>query len=560
MSNGRSRGERRRTASGIVAGERETLSMHKHFATHRPMLMGTRWMVTADHPLAAQAGASVMADGGNAVDAAVAANLVMAVVRPHMCGIGGDLFMLIYSAETGQVETLNASGRSPARATLEAYRSRGYRQVPAAGIHACTVPGALAGWQAVLERYGTLGLDTLLARALPYAEDGFPATPDLVAAIDAKKALLSTAGAACDVFLPGGRVPRVGQVLVHPRLSASLRLLIAQGPDAFYRGPLGEAFVCMSSRLNGFFDEDDLRSHHVDWEPPIRTAYRGVELVTAPPNSQGIALLMQAAMLNHVELTGTFPNSAEMIHRMVEIKKIAFADRDAYVCDPAFYPVPVRRMLDERRARNRLHQITPNRAAVAYPSSDFSHSGEDTVYAAAVDDQGNAVALIQSLFEAFGSGLMVPQTGMLLHNRAQGFTLTATHPNVLAPKKRPYHTLVPAMIFENERPLIVFGTPGADGQTQTNMQLVVDMIDFEADPQQATEAPRWRSNPDGSLLIENRFPAKTIEQLEGKGHRIHVLDGYDEMMGSCQVIRIDRVDGVFRAGADPRRQAYAIGR
>ncbi|MGD8266905.1 MAG: gamma-glutamyltransferase [Desulfobacterales bacterium] len=533
--------------------------MAHHFATHRPVLMGTHWMVTADHPLAAQAGAGVLASGGNAVDAAVAANLVMTAVRPHMCGLGGDLFMLVHMAAAGTLEALNASGRAPARATREAYRERGCREVPETGIQAVTVPGAIAGWQAALEKYGTLGLDTLLAQALPYARDGFPVYAELVDGLKMRRNNLLASGAAGATFLPGGKIPRVGQRLSQPRLACTYQTLMADGPDAFYRGPLGEALVAHSEALGGFFSEADLAAHTVDWRKPLTTDYRGYTLATQPPNSQGIALLMQADMLAHRELAAMAVDSPELVHLMVEVKKMAFADRDAYVCDPAFHPVPVAAMLSRAQARQRIETIDPDRAATGYVARDFTRGGDDTVYLTVVDAEGNAVVLIQSLYEAFGACLMVPETGMLLHNRARGFTLEADHPNVLAPGKRPYHTLHPAMVLKDGRPAILLGTPGADGQTQTNMQLLVALIDCGADPQQANEAPRWRSNPDGTLMIESRFPQETIAALMAKGHDVRVQEPYAAIMGSSQVIVIDRDNGVLQAGADPRRQAYAIG-
>ncbi len=534
--------------------------MSNHFATHRPLLMSTNWMITADHPLAAHAGAAVLESGGNAVDAAIAANLVMTTVRPHMCGIGGDLFMLIHMAAKGTFDALNASGRAPAGATLEAYLEKGYRSVPETGIHTCTVPGAIAGWQAALEKHGTLGLDTLLARAIPYAQNGFPVYPELVNALTERQAILQASGAAGKTFFPDGAIPRVGQLMVQPKLAESYRMLMDNGPGAFYKGPLGEALVAHSDAIGGFFSEADLARHTVEWEAPITSNYRGYTMATQPPNSQGIALLMQANMLATQNLVAMTVDSAELVHLMVEAKKLAFANRDTYVCDPAAHPVPVAEMLSPTLTGDCVNSIDPRRAANHYEARDFTRGGDDTIYLTVVDADGNAVVLIQSLYEAFGSCVMVPTTGMVLHNRGRGFTLEASHPNVLAPNKRPYHTLHPAMILKDDRPAILLGTPGADGQTQTNIQLAVDLIDFKADPQQANEAPRWRSNPDGSLMMENRFPEKTIAALKAKGHNVQVTEGYAEVMGSSQVIMIDQENGVLMAGADPRRQAYAIGK
>ena len=265
-------------------------------------------------------------------------------------------------------------------------------------------------------------------------------------------------------------------------------------------------------------------------------------------------------MLATRDLAAMAVDSAELVHLMVEAKKLAFVDRDAHVCDPAFHPIPVTEMLSPAQAGNRINLIDPDRAANGYDAQDFTRGGDDTVYLTVVDADGNAAVLIQSLYEAFGSCEMVPATGMMLHNRGRGFTLEASHPNVLAPNKRPYHTLHPVMVLKDGQPSILLGTPGADGQTQTNIQLAINLIDFKADPQQANEAPRWRSNPDGSLMMENRFPEKTIAALKSKGHDVQVVEDYAEIMGSSQVIEIDRKNGVLSAGADPRRQAYAIGK
>lgn len=520
--------------------------------------MGTSWMVTADHPLAARTGAAILENGGNAVDAAVAANLVMTCVRPHMCGLGGDLFALVYRAESGRLEALNASGRAPARASIDEYRRRGLRAIPETGILTCTVPGAIAGWQAILEKHGTMGLDRLLADAIAYAEDGFPMYGELAQAIEERRALLSPA--AVDIFLPRGRVPRPGDVIRQPRLAASYRRLADEGPDAFYKGELGRALVAFSRAQGGLFSEQDLSGYAPDWVAPLCTTYRGYEICTQPPNSQGIALLMQANILENFDLSVLAPEQAERVHLMVEAKKLAFADRDRYVCDPDFHPVPTAAMLEKASARDQAVRIDPRRAARSVQPRAFTSGGSDTIYLAVVDQEGNAVSLIQSLFEPFGSCVMVPGTGMFLHNRGRGFSLDRQHPNRLEPGKRPYHTLHPAMIMKDGRPFIVLGTPGADGQTQSVIQLCTCMLDFGATAQQAVEAPRWRSEPDGTLLIESRFPPQTLDALRARGHDLNVLGDFDRVMGSSQAIVVDTDRGVVAGGADPRRQAYAIGK
>lgn len=532
--------------------------MTTKFSSHRPTVMGTHWMITADHPLAAQAGASILEAGGNAVDAAIAANLVMTVVRPHMCGIGGDLFALVYMAETKKFEALNASGRAPGAATLDFYHEQGYSVMPETGILTPTVPGAIAGWQAFLEKYGTMGLDRLLTKAIGYAENGFPVYKELKEAILERREFLQRSPAAAETFLRNGKVPGVGELLLQPHLAESYKILAEQGPEAFYRGSLGRALIDYSKTAGGLFSDQDLADHTVSWHAPLKTNYKGYEICTQPPNSQGIALLMQANMLENHDPANTGFGHPELVHRMVESKKLAFADRDRYVCDPDFSAVPIERLLDKAYAKKQLQRIDPDTAAREVEATDFT-GGDDTVYLAVVDGNGNAVSLIQSLFEAFGSCVMIPETGMMLHNRGRGFSLDPAHANCLEPGKRPYHTLHPAMILREGRPYIVMGTPGADGQTQTLIQLTASMLEFGADVQEAMEAPRWRSEPDGTLLMESRFSAETVADLRARGHHVIIESDWSRVMGSSQAIQIDADSGVLMGGADPRRQAYAIG-
>ena len=529
------------------------------FTSHRPVVMGTRWMITADHPLSAQAGAAVLEAGGNAVDAAIAANLTMTVVRPHMCGLGGDLFALIYMAKDKKIEALDASGRAPYAANLQVFREKGYAVLPETGILTATVPGAIAGWQAALEKYGTMRLDQLLPKAIYYAANGFPVYAELRGFMEDRRKFLEQSPAASETLFKNGKLPKIGELLVQSRLAESLKMLADRGPDALYRGPLGEALITFSDVAGGLFSRQDLEDHTVTWHEPLKTTYRGYEICTQPPSSQGISLLMQANMLENYDLAdlGGFGRT-ELVHLMVETKKLAFADRDKYVCDPAFHAVPVEQLLDKNYAKKQIERIDPAAAARAVAPTDFT-GGSDTIYLAVVDGDGNAISLIQSLFEAFGSCTMVPETGIILHNRGRGFTLEPDHVNCLEPHKRPYHTLHPAMILKDGRPYIVLGTPGADGQTQTVIQMTTSMLDFKANVQEATEAPRWRSNPDGTLQLEGRFPPETIAELRAKGHKVEVLPDWHQIMGSSQAIMLDTDRGILMGGADPRRQAYAIG-
>ena len=535
--------------------------MSFQFSAHRPVVMGTHWMISTDHPLASQAGAAVFEAGGNAIDAAVAANLVLAVVRPHMCGIGGDLFALIARNGQDKVDALNASGKAPAKMTLEHYQSLGLDKIPENGILTATVPGAVDGWDKLLKKHGTMGLDTLLAKAIDLAENGFPYYQELVEITEIRKSVLAQSPVAMAVHQPGGKTAKVGTRFIQKDLAGSLRLLAENGPEAFYKGPIGEKLVEFSHQADGCFEMEDLAAQMgaAQWVAPVSTGYRGFEIISQPPPSQGIALLLQANMLENYDLTSMGFGSPELLHLMVEAKKLAFADRDAYVCDPDFHSVPIDQMLDKASAAENAKRIDPAKAAAGYEPRRFTMGGDDTIFLCAADADGNAVSLIQSLYEAYGSCVMVPGCGMMLHNRGRGFSLDPSHPNKLEAGKRPYHTLHPAMILKDGKPYIVLGTPGADGQTQSIIQIATSLLDFGANVQEAVEAPRWRSNPDGSLIIEDRFPAESLAKLKAMGHKLDVPGPWAGIMGSAHAIFVDQANGVLQGGADPRRQAYSIG-
>lgn len=533
--------------------------MNAAFTSHRPVVMGTNWMITSGHPLASQAGAAILDRGGNALDAAIAANAVLTVVRPHMCSIGGDAFIILHLAREKVTKVLNASGRSPYGATRDFFANKGMKKIPDKGILTATVPGAVDGWITALEAYGTMPLHTLLQRAIGYAEGGFPVYKELSDVITSESPLLKSCPASAEIFLPNGKAPKTGELLVQHDLAESLKKIATEGKDAFYRGEIGKALVKCSGENDGLFAEKDLEDHRSTWVEPIETTYKGYRICVVPPNSQGIALLMQANIIENFDLATLGHNSTDYVHHFVEAKKLVFADRDTYVCDPDFHHIPVEKMVSKGYARERMSRIDPNRAALDVSPTQFSSTGEDTIYLAVVDGEGNAVSMINSLYEAFGSGTVVGGTGVVLHNRGKDFSLDPAHANCIEPHKRPYHTLSPCMILRGERPFMVLGTPGADGQTQTLLQVIANIIDFKADVQEAIESPRWRSNPGNNLRIEGRFPAAVVEGLKAKGHQIEVLPDWSAICGGAQGIIIDREEGVLLGGADPRRQAYAIG-
>ena len=533
--------------------------MTSAFTSHRPVVMGTKWMITSGHPLASQAGAAILEKGGNAVDAAIAANAVLNVVRPHMCGIGGDAFIILYVAREKEIKALNASGRSPYKATRDFFVKMGMEKIPDKGILTATVPGAVDGWITALENHGTMPLETLLQRAIEYAERGFPVYEELSLVIENESSLLERCPDSERIFLTNGRLPKPGELLVQNDLAESLKKIAEGGKDAFYRGELGRALVKFSRENDGLFTEKDLEDHCSTWVQPIETAYKGYRICGMPPNSQGIALLMQANIVENFDLTKLGHNSADYIHLLVETKKLVFADRDKYVCDPDFHPIPVEKMVSKAYAKKQMSRIDLSRAALDVSPTSFSSTGEDTVYLAVVDQEGNAVSMINSLYEAFGSGMVVEGTGIMLQNRGKDFSLDSAHLNCIEPHKRTYHTLSPCMILKRERPFMVLGTPGADGQTQSLLQVIANIIDFNADVQEAIESPRWRSNPGNMLLIESRFPNTVIEGLKAQGHQIELLPDFSSICGGAQGIVIDLENRVLMGGADPRRQSYAIG-
>jgi gamma-glutamyltranspeptidase len=529
------------------------------FTSHRPVVMGTNWMITSGHPLASQAGAAVLEKGGNALDAAIAANAVLTVVRPHMCSIGGDAFIIIYMAREKGTKVLNASGRSPYGATREFFAEKGMRKIPDKGLLPVTVPGAVDGWITALKAYGRMSLDTLLQRAIEYAEGGFPVYKELSDVISSESPLLKSCPASAKIFLPNGRAPKPGELLVQRDLAKSLKKVARLGKDAFYRGEIGQALLKCSREYGGLFTEKDLEDHDSTWVEPIETSYKGYRICAVPPNSQGIALLMQTNIIENFDLVKLGHHTTDYVHHLVETKKLVFADRDAYVCDPDYHPVPVERMLSKAYAVEQISRIDYNRAASNVSPTQHPGTGGDTIYLAVVDGDGNAVSMINSLYEAFGSGTMVEGTGIMLHNRGKGFSLDPSHVNRIEPHKRPYHTLSPCMIFKGELPSMVLGSPGADGQTQTLTQVIANIIDFKANVQEAIESPRWRSNPGNNLLIESRFSPEVIEGLKAKGHQVQLLPDWSAVCGGAQGIIIDHKKGVLMGGADPRRQAYAIG-
>ena len=523
-------------------------------------------MVTSPHALASQAGVSTLQAGGSAVDAAIAAAAVLAVVYPHMTSVGGDAFWLIYDARAGVVRSLEAAGRAAAAARIEWFTDRGLREIPLRGIvpATLTVPGAVDGWCEAHAAYGRLPLSADLAPAVSYARDGFPVTARVARAIERAADLLAADPAAARIFLAEGRHPVEGRRLTNPDLARTLERL-ADGRAGFYEGETAREMARHAREHGGFYTERDLAEQRSKWSASISATYRGVTIHETPPPTQGVSVLQALRLVEPYEI-GTRPFlGADHVHLLVQAKQIAFHDRDRLVADPDFVPVPVDRLLSPAYLDERRRLMDRERALPwDHVPSEGSLAG-DTVYVAAVDREGNAASLIQSVYSDFGSGVVAGQTGVVLQNRGAYFSLAQAHPNRLEPGKRPLHTLIASLAFKNGRLWQVLGCMGADGQAQIHLQVYTAMIDYGLDIQAAVEAPRWLAGrfalgePRDLLNLEGRFPESTVAELARRGHAINRWEAWNQRAGHAHGITIDSASGVFAGGADPRSDGAAIG-
>ena len=522
----------------------------------RPVVMGKGGMVVAGTPLAAQAGARMLARGGTAADAAIAAAAVQAVVMPHMSGFGGDLFLL-HAGSDGTVRALNASGPAPASATVEAYRARGFQAVPVRGIEAVSVPGAVHGWFRTLRELGRLRPAEVFEPALGYAQEGFPVHKNFIRYLGSRafRVLSQTYPVLAQQYLRHGRLPDAGARLVQPELAQTIRRVIQDGPDGFYRGETARLIARSSADLGGFLAEGDLARYESQWVTPIATTYQGLHVFHVPPNSQGVTMLEQLRALELFDLVALGHNSAAYIHLLVEVKRAAFADRDRLVADPDVVRVPVEEFLSVQKAREFQKAFDPQHASGGHTTP--KQPGGDTTCLVAVDKEGNAVSLIQSLYEEFGSGVFIEGAGFVLHDRLCGFTLEPGHPNVLAPGKRPLHTLCCSLVTKGNRLVLAFATPGGHSQTQTLVQVLQNFLTYGMDVQEAIEAPRF-VHTGAQVLLEKRIPESVRSALEQRGHLVDYLPEWSTLVGGCAAIAIHPEEGTRQGGADPRRDSYAV--
>jgi len=519
----------------------------------RPVVMGRNAAVTSGHALASQAGLEMLRAGGNAIDAAVATLAALAVLKPDACGLGSDAFLQLYDASSGRVRALNGSGAAPALATIEAYGG----QLPFHGPRAPSVPGAVGAWEEALRTFGTFDLARVLAPAISYARDGMPVSLRFADALDKARDLIGRDAAYAAIFMPGGRLPRYGEVLRQHDLADMLEAIARDGAAAFYRGAFADALDADMRAREGLMRRDDLEAYAPEWKEPLHVTYRGYDVYEQPLVSQGIIVLETVKLLEGFPLREYGDRSADFIHVHAEAVKLAVADRQKYLGDPAFVETPAERMLNadflaKRRALLSLERSEPEPAA-----SDLLAGATDTSYGCVVDAAGNAVSFIQSVFAEWGAAYVVPGTGAVMNNRMTGFSLDPQHPNALRPGKRTMHTLNTVVVCKDGRLKWVFGTPGAPAQVQSNTQLLTRVIDFDLNPQAAIEAPRTFWAAESGLMVESPYGAGVMDELRRRGHRVSDIGKWNSITGGMEMIHVNE-SGVREAAADPRREGYAL--
>jgi gamma-glutamyltranspeptidase/glutathione hydrolase len=518
--------------------------------------------VVAPHHCAVRTGERILDLGGNAFDAAVAVSITLSVVYPHMTGVGGDAFFLLYKQSTGQVRGYNGSGRAASAATIDDYRARGWADIPKRGVlSAITVPGMVDSWWSVWETYGRLPWEVLFEEAIRYAEEGFPISKNLALWLERDKALLQNQALLQRLFWDGAEPKKIGAPLIQPELSRTLRQLQQGGRDAYYKGAVMREIVAAVARDGGLLRDTDFERHRGNWVEPVSTTYRGYQVLQMPPNSQGFTVLAMLNMLENIELGRIDRHSAEFYQLMADVVRLAFIDRDQYLSDPEFVTVPIEQLLDRTYAAAQWSKLREHRDDQAgYVSPPM---GQDTAYAAVVDKDGNAVSFIQSLYFDFGSAYVAGETGVILQNRGSYFSLDPQHPNALMPGKRTFHTLCPAIVMHHDRPYLLLGTQGGEGQPQTQLSLLTGILDYGLTPMEALDLPRWiygrtwGDKVDG-LRIENRSSEAVFEQLRQLGHEVSGLSAWDDQAGQAMMIRI-QADGTVEGAIDRRSDGRSDG-
>ena len=534
------------------------------FAT-RSEVIAQNGMAATSHPLATQVALDILKKGGNAFDAAIAANAVLGLMEPTGCGIGGDLFAILWSAERGKLYGLNASGRSPRSLKLEYFKENNIEKIPSYGPLPVSVPGCVDGWFEIHDMFGKLPMADILQPAIKYAREGFPVTEIIAWQMKRNLEILKDYPNIKEVYMPDGRAPEKGEIFKNPQLASTLEKIVKGGRNEFYRGSIARTIDAFMKKQGGFLSYDDLARHHSEWVEPVSTTYRGYEVWELPPNGQGIVALQMLNILEGYDIASMGFGSAEYMHLFTEAKKLAFEDRARYYADPAFSKIPISRLISKKYAAERRKLIDFNKAAKVYQPGNLEP--DNTIYLTVADRYGNMISLIQSNYRGMGSGMCPTGLGFILQDRGEMFTLEEGHPNCYAPGKRPFHTIIPAFITKDGRPYISFGVMGGDMQPQGHVQIIVNLIDFKMNLQEAGDAPRMyhtrSSEPTGEQMIdggilnlESGFRWEEIQKLLQKGHTIQWnLGGF----GGYQAIMWDEKNKVYYGASESRKDGQAAG-
>ncbi|HCT31435.1 MAG TPA: gamma-glutamyltransferase [Bacteroidales bacterium] len=534
------------------------------FAT-RSEVIAKNGMACTSQPLATQVALDILKKGGSAIDAAIAADAMMGLVEPTGSGIGGDLFAIVWDAKTQKLYGLNASGRSPKSLSLAYFKEKGIKHIPALGPLPVSVPGCVDGWFELHKKFGKLKMEEILQPAINYAREGFPLT-ELIAYYWKRNAeRLKQFKGFAEIYMPNGQTPAKGEIFKNPFLANTLELIAKKGRDEFYKGSIAKTIDAYMKEQGGFLSFDDLASHTSEWIEPVSSSYRGYDVWELPPNGQGIATLQILNILENYDIASMGFGSAEYMHLFIEAKKLAFEDRARYYADPAFSNIPYKQLISKEYAKERMKLINPNRAANAYDAGELKTS--NTIYLTVADKDGNMVSLIQSNYRGMGSGMTPTKLGFVLQDRGEMFSLTEGHPNVFEPGKRPFHTIIPGFISKDGKPWVSFGVMGGEMQPQGHAQIVVNLIDFGMNLQEAGDAPRIlhegsseptdeRMTDGGKVYLESGFDYQEIRKLLAKGHKIgYSLDGY----GGYQAIMLDSKNGVYFGASESRKDGQAAG-
>ena len=527
------------------------------FDSRRSMVLAKNGMVATSQPLGTMAGLRILMEGGNPVDAAVATAAVLNVVEVVSTGVGGDMFALVWNNQDKSIRAINGSGRAPAAASLRELTDQGFQEVPYFSPYTITVPGTVHGWETILRECGTMPLSEVLKPAIRYAEEGFPVSDYISYQWSTMVEKLARLPSGQEMLIDG-RSPRQGEVMHLPGLGKTLRTIAEGGSEAFYKGEIAEKMASFVQEQGGWLAVEDLANHTSNWEQPISTTYRGLTCWESPPADQGIAALEALNIAEGWDVEAMGSQTAETYHHFIEAMRLAFADAFRYVADPTMADVPTEQLLSKDYAAQRRALVDPRRAMNTAPYGEIAGGG-DTVYISCVDGKGNACSFINSVYNNFGTGLIVPGTGIALHNRGSLFSLDPDHPNALAPGKRPYHTIIPALATRDNELSLCYGMMGAFMQPQGHLQLIRNIVDFGMDPQKAINALRFMVAGD-SVLLEEGMPPDVVSKLQQMGHAVRMVQGYERVsIGGAQIIQRDPETGVLAAGSEPRKDGCAMG-